>query len=79
MMQPCSDSASGASGNQGQAWDTSNIGIAASRSDAVRKVVQIVETDSRLVALCSDGSIWVNYNDSDWKELAPPPGCGGGG
>jgi uncharacterized protein YaeQ len=78
MMQPCSDSASGASGNQGQAWDASNIGIAASRSDAVRKVVQIVEADSRLTALCSDGSIWVTYNGHDWHELTPPPGCGGG-
>lgn len=50
-------------------------GPTVNRSGAVRRVVQIFETDSRLTALCSDGSIWVTYNDSKWHDITPPPGC----
>lgn len=78
MSQPCSSSAGDASGNPPDQLDTSHDGPTPSRSGAVRRVVQIVELDRSLVALCDDGSLWVN-SDGDWTQLAPPPGCGGGG
>lgn len=77
MSEPCQSEPADASGNQAEPLEATQSGPTVNRSGAVRRVVQIVETDSRLTALCSDGSIWVTYDGSKWHELTPPPGCGG--
>lgn len=76
--EPCQPTPGDASGNPSDQLDTPQVGITPSRSGAVRRVVQLVECNRYIVALCDDGSMWAN-SDGDWTRLAPPPGCGGGG
>lgn len=40
-----------------------------------RKVIQIIDAQGWLVALCNDGTIWKQHDTGRWIPLALPPGC----
>jgi hypothetical protein len=78
-MSPCQAASCDASDVLESHGSLTQTGPTACRSDAVRKVVQIAELDGYLMALCSDGSLWVrDRNNPEWDEMTPPPGCRGG-
>jgi hypothetical protein len=79
VTSPCQVLPLPATGNPEPPAVPSQAGPTPPRSGAVRRVVQIVEVDQRLLALCSDGSIWVHSGlEGTWEAVSLPPGCGGG-